>query len=364
MNSRESAGGAAVHLQNLIKRFGEVLAVNDVSLNISPGEFITLLGPSGSGKTTTLMMVAGFEIPDQGHILLDDEPIMFKPPYKRGIGMVFQHYSLFPHMNVERNIGFPLRMRKVEAVDADARIRRVLELVKLPGYEKRFPRQLSGGQQQRVALARALVFNPRVLLMDEPLGALDKKLREHMQLEIKQITQSLNITVIYVTHDQGEAMTMSDRIAVMNYGQIEQVGSPSEIYDRPKNYFVADFIGESNFIHGRVEKIGEQICVFVVDGGLYCKAPENPEKSVGVEGHLVIRPDKISLAGSEQAFGNQFEALIEDALYLGDVTTYKVRLVRNGTELTIKLQNKFIQRQIHKGDTTWIGWEVGDSSIV
>ena len=279
--------GAAVHLQGLIKRFGEVLAVNDVSLNISPGEFITLLGPSGSGKTTTLMMIAGFEIPDQGGILLDDEPIMFKPPYKRGIGMVFQHYSLFPHMNVERNIGFPLRMRKVESAEAGVRIRGVLELVKLPGYEKRLPRQLSGGQQQRVALARALVFSPRVLLMDEPLGALDKKLREHMQLEIKQITQSLNITVIYVTHDQGEAMTMSDRIAVMNDGKIEQLGAPSEIYDRPKNYFVADFIGESNFIRGKVEKIGERVCNFIADGGVCCKAPENPDKPVGVDGHLV-----------------------------------------------------------------------------
>lgn len=364
LNTVPKEKGASVQIQNLTKRFGQVLAVDDVSLSIARGEFITFLGPSGSGKTTTLMMIAGFEIPDNGKILIDDEPIMFKPPYKRGIGMVFQHYSLFPHMNVERNIGFPLRMRKVGQEEVRAKIQKVLELVKLPGYERRFPKQLSGGQQQRVALARALVFNPRVLLMDEPLGALDKKLREHMQLEIKQITQSLNITVIYVTHDQSEAMTMSDRIAVMNEGKIEQLGPPSEIYDRPRNYFVADFIGESNFIKGIVESIEKNVCHFTAEGGLCFKVPSTPAKPVGAGGHIVIRPDKISVAGSGHPFANRFEALIEEALYLGDVTTYKVRLVQNGTEITVKLQNKFIQRQIRKGDKAWIGWEEGDSCLV
>ncbi len=229
----ESQAGTNICLNDLVKRFGDVVAVNNVALSIDPGEFVTFLGPSGSGKTTTLMMIAGFEIPDNGEIMIDKEPIMFSPAYKRDIGMVFQNYSLFPHMTVRRNITFPLRMRNVPKEERAEKIRWALELVKLPGYEDRYPKQLSGGQQQRVALARALVYRPRLLLMDEPLGALDKKLREHMQYEIKRITSRLNITTIYVTHDQSEAMTMSDRIAVMNEGKIVQVGTPAQVYDTP-----------------------------------------------------------------------------------------------------------------------------------
>jgi len=303
--------GATVGIYNLVKRFGEVVAVDNISLEVKPGEFVTLLGPSGSGKTTTLMMIAGFEIPDSGEISIDGEPIMFKPAYKRGIGMVFQNYSLFPHMTVERNIGFPLRMRKVGKEEMSEKIREALKLVRLSGYEKRFPRQLSGGQQQRIALARALVFNPYVLLMDEPLGALDKKLREHMQLEIKQITQALSITVIYVTHDQSEAMTMSDRIAVMNEGKIEQIGSPTEIYDNPVNYFVADFIGESNFIKGRIEQQRDQTCLFVSDGGMRFVALSGKDKPPGKEAHLVVRPEKISFAVEGHSFPNLVEVVIE-----------------------------------------------------
>ena len=241
-----------VRLQNLAKQFGSVTAVDSVSLDISRGEFITLLGPSGSGKTTTLMMVAGFEVPTAGEIYIAGEPMAYKPPYKRDIGMVFQNYALFPHMKVHDNIAFPLNNRKVPKPKTDQKVNAALDLVKLAGFGSRNPKQLSGRQQQRVALARALVFDPSVLLMDEPLGALDKKLREHMQLEIKRIQETLGITVIYVTHDQSEALTMSDRIVVMNEGRIEQVGTPSELYEGPANRFVADFIGESNFLEGEV----------------------------------------------------------------------------------------------------------------
>jgi len=363
MSSAAERKGARVQIRSLTKRYGDVIAVNDISLDIEPGEFITFLGPSGSGKTTTLMMIAGFQIPDQGEIRIDDEPIMFTPPYRRGIGMVFQNYSLFPHMSVQRNIGFPLRMRNVDKKEADRRIHEALELVKLPGYGGRMPRQLSGGQQQRVALARALVFNPRVLLMDEPLGALDKKLREHMQLEIKQITEALNITTIYVTHDQSESMTMSNRIAVMNEGRIEQVGSPAEMYDSPSNYFVADFIGESNFIDGRVEETGPAGCTFRTNGGLICKVSPPPEGKNGRR-QLVIRPEKISPVESGKTFTNQFQAIIDEALYLGDITTYWITLVQDGTRLTVKQQNKFSNLRIKKGDTIFVGWNERDNCIV
>jgi spermidine/putrescine ABC transporter ATP-binding subunit len=356
--------GASIRLHNLTKQFGDVLAVNAISLRIEPGEFITLLGPSGSGKTTTLMMIAGFEIPDNGEIFINDEKIMFKPPYKREIGMVFQNYSLFPHMTVERNIGFPLRMRKVGKKEIQKRVAEVLELIKLSGYEKRFPRQLSGGQQQRVALARALVFNPRVLLMDEPLGALDKKLREHMQLEIKQITRLLNITVVYVTHDQDEALTMSDRIAVINFGKIEQVGAPVEIYDNPKNFFVADFIGESNFIKGKIVEISHQKSQFMSETGLVFTSFINRDKPIGENGYLAIRPEKISLVEQGQSSPNQFMVMIEEVAYLGDITKLKVRLLKDGTELLIKHQNKDSTQIIKMGESVLIGWKEKDSCIL
>jgi len=356
--------GASVRLHHLSKRFGDVVAVDGVNLEVEPGEFITLLGPSGSGKTTTLMMIAGFEIPDRGEIFIDDEPIMFKPAYKRGIGMVFQHYSLFPHMTVERNIGFPLRMRKVEKEDVRKRTNQVLELVKLSGYEKRFPKQLSGGQQQRIALARALVFNPRVLLMDEPLGALDKKLREHMQLEIKQISQSLNITVIYVTHDQSEALTMSDRIAVMNEGRIEQVGLPREMYDNPVNYFVADFIGESNFIKGTIEATGPSSCSFRSEGGVIFKCALQREIPPEGQRYLAIRPEKISFVEEGQCFSNECQVVIEETIYLGNITTCRARLFEGAAELVIKQQNKDITRPVKRGERVWIGWNERDNCIV
>jgi spermidine/putrescine ABC transporter ATP-binding subunit len=355
--------GASLGLENLKKHYGSVIAVDNVSLTIRAGEFITLLGPSGSGKTTTLLMVAGFEAPDAGTIFVDDELILLKPAYKREMGMVFQHYSLFPHMTVEQNIGFPLRMRSVAPRERGKRIGEALELVRLTGYEKRYPRQLSGGQQQRIALARALVFNPRVLLMDEPLGALDKKLREIMQIEIKQIAQYLNITVLYVTHDQSEAMTLSDRIAVMNSGQIQQVDSPSEIYDNPANYFVADFIGESNFIPGSIVKVEDRICFFASPDGSTFRASYNQEKTPGEKVHLLLRPEKISFVNPGQPHSNGIEVTIEALFYMGDFTIYKV-VSRDGTKLTIKQQNKCLNRRVQIGERIEIGWDEQDCCIV
>src|SRR5580698_4772396 len=240
--------GAAVVLSGLEKRYDNVGAVRGVSLDIRSGEFLTLLGPSGSGKTTTLMMIAGFEVPSAGDIAIDGRSVVALPPHKRNIGMVFQNYALFPHLTVAENIGFPLKQRGVDRATRARKVAESLELVRLPGYQARTPRQLSGGQQQRVALARAIVFRPRLLLMDEPLGALDKQLRESLQLEMRRLHADLGITFIYVTHDQEEALTMSDRIAVMNEGRIAQVGTPEDLYDRPCDQFVASFIGESNFL--------------------------------------------------------------------------------------------------------------------
>jgi ABC-type Fe3+/spermidine/putrescine transport system ATPase subunit len=244
--------GAEVRLHELTKTFGSVVAVQDVSVTIDPGSFFTLLGPSGSGKTTTLMMVAGFAYPTRGEVFVDGAPVAGLPPQKRDLGMVFQSYAVFPHLTVFDNIAFPLQIRHVRRAEIRQRVGEALELVRLRGYDGRLPRQLSGGEQQRVALARALVFRPRVLLMDEPLGALDKKLRAHMQLELKHIQRHLHVTVIYVTHDQEEALTMSDRVAVMQRGRIEQVGPPAELYEAPASRFVADFLGESNFVDGVV----------------------------------------------------------------------------------------------------------------
>jgi len=246
---------------------GEVLVVKDLNLDIPKGEFLTMLGPSGSGKTTTLMMLAGFETPTSGEIYLDGEAISSIPPYKRGIGMVFQNYALFPHMTVNENLSFPLEVRKLNKSDIKEKVEKALTMVELGDFGNRMPLQLSGGQQQRVALARALVFEPRLVLMDEPLGALDKKLREQMQYEIKHIHEQIGITVVYVTHDQNEALTMSNRIAVFNDGKIQQISSPNILYEKPENAFVAQFIGENNQIKGKVKSINGEMCVVKTEKG-------------------------------------------------------------------------------------------------
>ena len=257
-----SNNNAFVRFNKVDKSYdGDTLVVKDLNLDVSKGEFLTMLGPSGSGKTTTLMMLAGFETPTSGEIYLEGDPISSIPPYKRGIGMVFQNYALFPHMTVNENLSFPLEVRKLSKSDIQDKVKKALSMVELEAFGSRMPLQLSGGQQQRVALARALVFEPRLVLMDEPLGALDKKLREQMQYEIKHIHEKIGITVVYVTHDQSEALTMSNRIAVFNDGKIQQISSPEVLYEKPENSFVAQFIGENNQIKGKVKSINGSSCL-------------------------------------------------------------------------------------------------------
>src|SRR3984885_9363543 len=287
--------GAAVVLSGLEKRFDNVGAVRGISLDIRSGEFLTLLGPSGSGKTTMLMMIAGFEVPTAGDIAIDGRSVVTLPPHKRNIGMVFQSYALFPHLTVADNIAFPLKQRGVDRATRARLVEESLELVQLPGYQARYPRQLSGGQQQRVALARAIVFRPRLLLMDEPLGALDKQLRESLQLEMRRLHADLGITFIYVTHDQQEALTMSDRIAVMHEGLIAQIGSPEDIYDRPCDRFVAAFIGESNFLPGVVRGIEDGLVVADC-GGTIVRGYATAKPRAGAEITLSMRPERMRFA--------------------------------------------------------------------
>jgi putative spermidine/putrescine transport system ATP-binding protein len=354
-------GGARLELVDLTKVYGEsVIAADRVSINIEPGEFITLLGPSGSGKTTTLMMIAGFVIPTSGEVLVDGQDIAFRPPHKRNVGMVFQNYALFPHMTVADNIGFPLKMRRWSKSDINTAVSEVLRLVQLPTHGDRFPRQLSGGQQQRIALARALVFRPPVLLMDEPLGALDKKLREEMQLEIKHIQQETNITTVYVTHDQGEALTMSDRIAVMQDGWIEQIGSPTELYERPINKFVADFIGESNFISGTVVRDGERATMKTEDDWSL-PLPENDGRSEGSFVEVAIRPERLAIGEGEGEI--RAEGTVEEIIYFGETTKARVKL-KTGPELIIKTQNRGSEGNWERGDTVPVWWNAGDMVVL
>ena len=356
--------GARVIFDRIEKRFGTVVAVDDVSLDIAPGEFVTLLGPSGSGKTTTLMMLAGFEIPTAGEIYVDEDPIAAVPPYRRNIGMVFQNYALFPHMTVGENIAFPLQMRRMSKAEIVQQTQEVLALVGLPGYEGRYPRQLSGGQQQRVAVARALVFNPRVLLMDEPLGALDKKLRERLQLEIKALHEQLGVTIIYVTHDQEEALVMSDRIAVMNEGRIEQCGLPTELYDEPSTRFVADFIGESNFIEGAIDRL-DGASVWVDAPGLGAlRAPARPEVTTGSTMALTVRPEKIVPMDNGAAPDlNVVDGVVEDVVFVGEMRRYVVALP-GGQRLVLKAQNRSGVQNYGRGDAIRVCWNVDDCRLV
>jgi spermidine/putrescine ABC transporter ATP-binding subunit len=361
---RLGALGARVVFDAIEKRYGSVVAVDGVSLDIAPGEFVTLLGPSGSGKTTTLMMLAGFEIPTAGEIYVDGKPVAEVPPYRRNIGMVFQNYALFPHMTVGENIAFPLKLRKYRREEITRRTNEVLELVGLPGYERRYPRQLSGGQQQRIALARALVFNPRVLLMDEPLGALDKQLRERLQLELKALHEQLGVTILYVTHDQQEALVMSDRIAVMNQGRIEQVGTPAELYNAPATRFVASFIGESNFLEGRVERIDRDVALVDVRDVGRLRIPAHQGTTVGSPVTVTVRPEKICFAEDlATPLANQLDATVEGVIFVGDATRYELRLPGNH-RLVLKQQNRAGTRVYDRGAQVRIGWELTDARLV
>ena len=282
----------SVQLTELVKAYPGVVAVDRLTLEIREGEFMTFLGASGSGKTTTLSMIAGLTLPTSGEILLNGQDVTFIPPHKRNIGMVFQNYALFPHMTVYENIAFPLKMHKVSKEEIDKRVRQALHMVQLPQHGDRYPSQLSGGQQQRIALARALSFEPGLILMDEPLGALDKKLRQHMQIEIKHIQEELGFTTIYVTHDQEEALTMSDRIAVLRDGKLEQVGSPEELYEEPKTLYVADFIGESNIFSASVLEVKDERLLLQLPGGHSFHALKCIGKIKGPGASVAIRPEK------------------------------------------------------------------------
>ena len=369
MASQERVGaGAEVRLHELTKAFGPVVAVRDVSVTIDPASFFTFLGPSGSGKTTTLMMVAGFAYPTRGEVFVDGVPMAARPPQRRDLGMVFQNYAVFPHLTVFDNVAFPLEIRRAPRAEIRRRVGEMLELVRLQGYERRLPRQLSGGEQQRVAMARALVFRPRVLLMDEPLGALDKKLRAHMQLELKHIQQHLHVTVLYVTHDQEEALTMSDRVAVMRGGRIEQVGCPAELYDRPASRFVADFIGESNFLEGvtiSAERDGRWRCRAA--GGLeFCGIGAVPLKA-GQPVTAAIRPEKLVPAdeASDAALGrgaNTCKGLVEEAIYVGDATRYRVGLGPDGAVM-VKVPNRFAARPLPPGASVALAWSPDETRL-
>jgi iron(III) transport system ATP-binding protein len=315
-------------LQHLLKRFparggsGEVLAVDDVNLDIKQGEFVTLLGPSGCGKTTTLRLIAGFEFPTSGAIILDGANVAPLPPDKRQMSMVFQSYAIFPHLSVYENISYGLKIKKMSKRDIDKRIAEVLELTELIGLENRAPNQLSGGQQQRVALARALVMEPKVLLLDEPLSNLDAKLREQMRIELRRIQSQLGITSVYVTHDQVEAMSLSDRIVVMNEGRIEQVGPPREVYRAPASEFVANFIGRANFVDGRVLEVREDDLVIEAVGGRGVTPKPLQARQLGESVRLVIRPEAVRLDASR----GDFPAVVRRSTYLGSTIEYEVEI--------------------------------------
>jgi spermidine/putrescine transport system ATP-binding protein len=335
---RMSRGG--VKLERVAKRFGDFTAVAGIDLDIASGEFFTLLGPSGCGKTTSLRMVAGFEDPTEGRVLIDDDDVSAMAPYHRPTNTVFQSYALFPHLTVERNVAFGLERKKVAKAEIRRRVGEELERVGLEGEARRKPRQLSGGQQQRVALARALVNRPAVLLLDEPLGALDLKLRKRLQLELKGIQREVGITFVYVTHDQEEALTMSDRIAVMNRGLVEQVGDPEEVYARPATTFVAGFIGVSNLMPGVVESAGPRGRVRL-DVGPQVEGAVAAGLEVGERCHAVVRPEKlrIDLAGAAVADGgSSVEGEVESSVYLGTATQIVVRL-GGGVRMTVLVPN-------------------------
>jgi len=353
--------GARLQLANLTKHYDGIVATDRVNLDIVPGEFVTLLGPSGSGKTTTLMMIAGFVTPTSGQILLNGEDIALRPPHQRNIGIVFQNYALFPHMTVAENVAFPLKMRKWSRAEIEQAVGEALELVRLKDFANRRPRQLSGGQQQRVALARALVFRPPVLLMDEPLGALDKKLREEMQLEIKHIQESTHITTVYVTHDQEEALTMSDRIAVMRDGRVEQVGSPRDLYERPATAFVADFIGESNFFEGHLERHDDRVFL-VTDDGLRLPVPASNEIERGEQIGVTVRPERIVI-GQGLSGDPVLRGTIEEVIYVGDSTKFRVLLGDNRL-ITVKQQNRLDAPRWERGDLVECHWSVEDTVVV
>lgn len=324
-----------IQFESVSKSFGTVTVIDSLDLTIHKGEFLSLLGPSGSGKTTILMMLAGFERPTHGAITLEGTRIDQFPPYRREMGVVFQNYALFPHMTVAENVAFPLEMKRLPRAEIAKKVERALDMVQLAHLKDRRPSQLSGGQQQRVALTRALVFEPRVILMDEPLGALDKQLREHMQLEIRELHKRLGLTIVFVTHDQSEALTMSDRIAVFNAGKIEQIDSPHVIYDTPRTRFVAQFIGETNLIEADVVNVQRGHATIALGNELVAKVQAGPELEAGQKALFSLRPERMRL-GVDPAGENALSMMIADCIYHGD--HMRVQLKRNNFTFTARCE--------------------------
>lgn len=351
---------AHIEFRDVCKRFDETEVVHNFNLTVYRGEFVTMLGPSGSGKTTCLMMLAGFETITSGSITVGNEPIQDLLPHKRSVGMVFQHYALFPHMSVGKNLAFPLEVRGVPVTQRARKIQEALELVQLEGFENRMPSQLSGGQQQRVAIARALVYEPEIILMDEPLGALDRRLREEMQYEIRRLHQKLGVTMVYVTHDQHEAMVLSDRVAVLKDGYIEQIATPETLYDEPDRVFVSSFIGDNNMLYGVVKSVEDkEICLVDLDGNYPVRAFSVSPLKAGDEVCIAVRPERVQLRPEPDNYTNDFEAEVEDIVFMGDhirlsVTTCSIR------NFIIKIPNIVGHGGVLRGDKIRVGWAALD----
>ena len=362
-----SDASSAISIRAVRKSFGDVRAVDDISLEIAEGEFITLLGPSGCGKTTTMRMIAGFEEPDSGTILLRDTDVVGIPPNKREVNMCFQHYALFPHMSVAENIAYGLRLRKVPKDERRRRVDEMLEMVGLAGYGSRRPGQLSGGQQQRIALARALVNRPAALLLDEPLGALDVKLRKAMQLELKRIQHELGTTFVYVTHDQEEALSMSDRIAVMNAGVIEQLGPPRQIYEHPETPFVADFVGVLNGLDFRVDEVsGEDLLMRIGDRERIVAPRAGVDVGQGATLLVAVRPERIWLRGEDATFeahASRITGTIAQVVYLGTLTQFHVDTALGRRLIVHELSDASLS-EAHEGDHVTLTWAREDSAIL
>lgn len=355
---------AHLSLKNTTKYYKNVKAVDNISLDVYKGEFLTILGPSGSGKTSLLKLIAGFEELSEGEIYLNGEEISKKKSFERNIGMLFQNYALFPHMTVEQNVAYPLKLRKMNKAEIAQKVKNVLEMVHLEDFAKRYPHQLSGGQQQRVALARAIVFNPPLLLLDEPLGALDKNLRKTMQFEIKQLQQQTGITTITVTHDQEEALTMSDRVCIMNQGKIEQIASPVDIYQKPINKFVAKFIGEINLLPGEVvSKSNSQVTIKIInEPNLILQSQENEDVN-GKDVYLAIRPENIKIIHENQdAVLNKVQVNVEEVIFVGEILKVKTR-TSSGNEIMFNLDSNQMYN-IQTNDEITIGWNIDESIVI
>jgi len=362
----ERASTGRLHIERAHKTYGHVQALSDVSLQVAAGEFLTILGPSGSGKTTLLKVVAGFEIPDAGEVIVDSKDITALDPARRNIGMVFQNYALFPHMTVFRNVAFPLQMRGIPSGEIKSRVSEVLDLVGLSSMSERLPKQLSGGQQQRVALARAIVFRPSLLLLDEPFGALDRKLRELMQLEVRRLQRQLGLTTLFITHDQEEALIMSDRIAVMDGGRLQQIGLPHEIYEAPANTFVADFIGESNILVGQVEQSA---------GGAQLRLEGGPPVQIkgelsgihsGRTARVLIRPERffdVTTGKADGASANQIEGTVVESIYIGISDKYRIRTA-GGLEILARLNSGQGARRYNVGEPVRLAFDPADARLI